>query len=73
MSTNPRRFILALGGYQKVALRLGKPDFYVLHRDGRNTKAEDVLRALRLGTRAVLWAALFASAALLGLELEWKA
>lgn len=26
MSTNPRRFILALGGYQKVAQRLGKSD-----------------------------------------------
>ena len=26
MSTSPRRFILALGGYQKVAQRLGKPD-----------------------------------------------
>jgi adenosylcobinamide-phosphate synthase len=54
-------------------VRLGKPDFYVLHRDGRNIKAEDVLRALRLGARAVVWAALFASAALLGPELEWKA
>lgn len=25
MSTDPRRFILALGGYRKVAQRLGKP------------------------------------------------
>jgi hypothetical protein len=26
MSTNPRRFIIALGGYKKVAQRLGKPE-----------------------------------------------
>jgi hypothetical protein len=26
MSTSPRRFIIALGGYRKVAQRLGKPD-----------------------------------------------
>jgi hypothetical protein len=26
MSTNPRRFIIALGGYRKVAERLGKPE-----------------------------------------------
>jgi hypothetical protein len=25
MSTNPRRFIIVLGGYRKVAHRLGKP------------------------------------------------
>ena len=25
MSINPRRFIIALGGYQKVAQRLGRP------------------------------------------------
>jgi hypothetical protein len=25
MSTNPRRFIIALGGYRTVAARLGKP------------------------------------------------
>ncbi len=26
MSTNPRRFMIALGGYKKVARRLGKPE-----------------------------------------------
>jgi hypothetical protein len=26
MSTNPRRFIIALGGYRRVAQRLGKPE-----------------------------------------------
>jgi hypothetical protein len=26
MSSNPRRFIIALGGYRKVARRLGKPE-----------------------------------------------
>lgn len=49
-------------------VRLGKPDFYVLHRDGRNAQAEDMLRALRLGGRAVAWAGALASAALLGTQ-----
>ena len=51
-------------------VRLGKPDFYVLHRDGRNAKADDMLRALRLGGRAVAWAGVLASAAMLGMQ--WK-
>lgn len=49
-------------------VRLGKPDFYVLHRDGRNAKAQDMLHALRLGGRTVAWAGVAASAALLGLK-----
>lgn len=46
-------------------VRLGKPDFYVLHRDGRNVQAEDMRLALRLGGRAVGLAGAFASLALL--------
>lgn len=49
-------------------VRLGKPDFYVLHRDGGNVQAEDVFRALRLGGRTVAWAGALASAALLGTQ-----
>lgn len=49
-------------------VRLGKPDFYVLHRDGGNVQAEDVFRALRLGGRTVAWASALASAALLGTQ-----
>jgi len=46
-------------------VRLGKPDFYVLHRDGHNAQPEHMLRAVRLGGRAVGWAGVVASAALL--------
>jgi adenosylcobinamide-phosphate synthase len=46
-------------------LRLGKPDFYVLNRDGRNPHAEDTGRALRLAARAVGLAGVLASVALL--------
>jgi adenosylcobinamide-phosphate synthase len=51
-------------------VRLGKPDFYVLHREGRQVKPDDVRRALRLGGRAVALAGALASAALLGQELN---
>ena len=46
-------------------VRLGKPDFYVLHRDGRNALPEHMFRAVRLGGRAVGLAGVLASAALL--------
>ena len=49
-------------------VRLGKPDFYVLHREGHDAQAADTPRALQLGGRAVAAAALLASAALLGVE-----
>ena len=49
-------------------VRLGKPDFYVLHRDGHAVLAEDTERALRLGARVVVLAGLLASSALLGPE-----
>ncbi|MBS0452070.1 MAG: cobalamin biosynthesis protein CobD [Proteobacteria bacterium] len=49
-------------------VRLGKPDFYVLHRDGLSVKPPDMYRALRLGSRVVGLAGLFASAALLGMS-----
>ena len=51
-------------------VRLGKPDFYVLHREGRQVKPDDMRRALRLGGRAVAWAGALASAALFGQELS---
>ncbi|SFM46353.1 adenosylcobinamide-phosphate synthase CbiB [Variovorax sp. OV329] len=47
-------------------VRLGKPDFYVLHRVGRNVRADDTRRALQLGGRSVVWAGLLASVAMLG-------
>lgn len=49
-------------------VRLGKPDFYVLHREGRDAQAADTQRSLQLGGRAVAWAGLLASAALHGME-----
>ena len=48
-------------------VRLGKPDFYVLHRDGHAALAEDTQRALHLGARVVVLAGLLAGAALVGL------
>ena len=52
-----------------LGVRLGKPDFYVLHRDGRNSQPGDMRRALRLGGRAVVWCALLASMAMVVPEL----
>jgi adenosylcobinamide-phosphate synthase len=46
-------------------VRLGKPDFYVLHRDGRGVEADDTRHALRLGSRVVAMAGVLAAAALL--------
>lgn len=51
-------------------VRLGKPDFYVLHRGGQTAQPADLRRALRLAGRAVAWAALLASVALLGQQ--WR-
>jgi adenosylcobinamide-phosphate synthase len=51
-------------------VRLGKPDFYVLHRDGRGVEPADTRRALRLGSRAVALAGVLVTAALLGPELR---
>ncbi|MBS0339865.1 MAG: cobalamin biosynthesis protein CobD [Proteobacteria bacterium] len=53
-------------------VRLGKPDFYVLHREGRNVKAQDMFRALRLGARVVGLAGSLASVALLLTLVHWR-
>ena len=46
-------------------VRLGKPDFYVLHRNGREAQPYDIGRALWLGSRVVALAGALVTAALL--------